>query len=74
MKTKSLCPECLRVIEAEVVKENNKILIKKTCPEHGYFEDVYWSDAEFYEKFKKFAYDGKGVSNPNTEEKKRLSS
>ena len=69
MKTKSLCPECLRVIEAEVVKENNKILIKKTCPEHGYFEDVYWSDAEFYEKFKKFAYDGKGVSNPNTEEK-----
>ena len=70
MKTKSLCPECLRVIEAEVVKENNKILIKKTCPEHGYFEDVYWSDAEFYEKFKKFAYDGKGVSNPNTEEKK----
>ena len=57
------------MIEADVVKENNKMIIKKTCPEHGYFEDVYWSDAELYEKFKNFAYDGKGVSNPNTQEK-----
>ena len=69
MKTKSLCPECLQIIEAEVVKENNKMLIRKTCPEHGFFEDIYWSDAELYEKFKKFACNGKGVSNPNTEEK-----
>ena len=29
MKTKSLCPECLEVIDAEVYESGGKILIKK---------------------------------------------
>ncbi len=51
MKTKSLCPVCFRVIEAEVYEEEGKILIKKRCEKHGEFDDVYWSDAELYRKF-----------------------
>ena len=51
MKTKSLCPQCLKVIDAEVYEEDGKILMKKSCEEHGEFDDIYWSDADLYEKF-----------------------
>ncbi|MHC1564728.1 MAG: tetraether lipid synthase Tes [Candidatus Syntropharchaeales archaeon] len=64
IKTKSICPVCKMVIEADVLEEGGKILIKKTCPEHGYFEDVYWSDPASFYKFKRFGRDGRGVSNP----------
>ncbi len=45
-KTKSLCPQCLRVIDAHYVKEEiqNKdwVLLKKNCPEHGHFSVPIW--------------------------------
>ncbi|MEA2032527.1 MAG: radical SAM protein [Euryarchaeota archaeon] len=60
MKTKSLCPECLAVIDAEVYEsEGGEILIKKKCEKHGEFDDVYWSDASLYHKFAKWRYEGK---------------
>lgn len=67
MQTKSLCPECLKVIDAEVYEENGQILMRKACPEHGTFRDVYWSDAALYKKFARFAHDGTGLENPMTE-------
>jgi len=51
MKTKSLCPHCHKVIDADVYEEEGKILMKKSCAEHGDFNDVYWSDADLYKKF-----------------------
>lgn len=69
-KTKSLCPECMEVIDAEVVEEDGKAVIKKTCPKHGSFEDVYWSDVSMYRWAEKFARVGKGVQNPRTKEKR----
>ncbi len=62
--TKSLCPVCSAVIDAAIVEENGKILLKKTCSEHGYFEDVYWSSPKQYKRFEKFLHDGDGISNP----------
>ena len=56
--TKSLCPVCSAVIDAAIVEDNAKILLKKTCSKHGYFEDVYWSDAKQYKRFEKFWHDG----------------
>jgi len=50
-KTKSLCPQCLKVVDAEVYEEDGKILMKKSCEVHGEFDDIYWSDADLYEKF-----------------------
>ena len=61
--TKSICPECKRVIEASVFEENGKMLMEKECPDHGNFRDVYWSDAELYRKFEKYSYTGEGISN-----------
>jgi len=42
MHTESLCPICLRVLEAFIVEENGNASMLKTCPEHGSFETVLW--------------------------------
>lgn len=62
--TKSLCPECLAVIDASILEENGKIILEKTCKKHGYFKDVYWSNPKQYKRFDKFWHDGNGISNP----------
>lgn len=42
-KTKSVCPVCLRVIEAErAVGDDGNIYLLKTCPEHGAFRALIW--------------------------------
>ncbi|MDK2893015.1 tetraether lipid synthase Tes [Methanohalophilus sp.] len=66
-RTQSICPECLKVVDAEVFEENGRIMIEKTCHEHGRFREVYWSDAELYHKFKRFGKKGNGISNPMTD-------
>ncbi|MET1124092.1 MAG: tetraether lipid synthase Tes [Archaeoglobaceae archaeon] len=66
-RTLSLCPECLKILEAEVYEENGKVMIRKFCEEHGEFVDVYWGDAEMFKKAARFAADGHGVATPITE-------
>ncbi len=56
-KTKSLCPQCLKVIDAEIFEQDGQILMKKRCAEHGEFDDVYWSDADLYQKFARWDFD-----------------
>ncbi|MBN2014358.1 MAG: radical SAM protein [Candidatus Altiarchaeota archaeon] len=65
-KTESLCPRCLEKIPAELVEEEGKVLIKKECPEHGRFSDIYWSDVENYKKTIECWNNGTGVENPRT--------
>lgn len=62
-KTKSLCPDCGKIIEADIVAKDGKVLIEKTCPEHGFYSDVYWSDVDMYLRAEKYAYDGIGLHN-----------
>ncbi|MEW6009840.1 MAG: tetraether lipid synthase Tes [Euryarchaeota archaeon] len=66
-KTKSLCPECLKPLDAEVYEEQGKVMIKKECPEHGSFNNVYWSDSDIYRKAEDCDYVGKGLKNPQTD-------
>jgi len=65
-RTKSICPECLKVLDATIFERDNKVYIKKECPEHGKFQDVYWSDYDQYLRAEKFRYDGDGLRNPRT--------
>jgi len=44
--------------------------MSKTCPEHGEFEDMYWSSADLYEKFMHFEKSGPHLENPRTETKR----
>lgn len=65
-KTKSLCPECLDIIDAEVYEEQDRIMIKKECKKHGEFENTYWSSSEIYYIASDYDYEGDGLSNPQT--------
>jgi uncharacterized radical SAM superfamily Fe-S cluster-containing enzyme len=62
--TLSLCPECIKKIPADIYEEGGKVLIRKECPEHGEFKDVYWSDVDMYLMAEKYAHDGVGLMNP----------
>ena len=68
-QTKSLCPECLQVLEANIFEEDNKVFIEKTCPDHGKFTELYWSDYEQYQRAEKLRAEGTGLANPRTETK-----
>src|SRR6185437_12940951 len=46
--TQSLCPECIKVISALIFEEDGKVIMEKTCPEHGYFRDIISSDVHLY--------------------------
>lgn len=63
-KTTTLCPECKKIIEADIFERDGKVMISKTCEEHGFYEDIYWSDVDMYHKAQTWAYDGIGVENP----------
>jgi uncharacterized radical SAM superfamily Fe-S cluster-containing enzyme len=64
--TKTICPECLKVLDATIFEDGGKVYIKKECPEHGSFQELYWSDYEQYLRAEKFRYDGEGLNNPRT--------
>ncbi|NLX60205.1 MAG: radical SAM protein [Phycisphaerae bacterium] len=64
----SLCPECRRRVDAELRDVDGQVRMLKTCPEHGSFEDIYWSDTRLYLTAEEFFYgDGQGLENPQTE-------
>ena len=62
--TKSLCPECGKTLDAEVIKEEGKVLIKKTCDEHGEFVNTYWSDDEIYDRVDDYEPSLTSLENP----------
>jgi len=51
--TQSVCPVCLRVIEARrTVGKDGCVYLEKTCPEHGDFSTLIWEgSAEDYKKW-----------------------
>ncbi|MDR2707261.1 MAG: radical SAM protein [Nitrososphaerota archaeon] len=67
--TRSICPECLKALDAVIYEEDGKVFIKKTCPEHGSFNELYWSDYNHYMRAEKLRFTGEGISNPHTETK-----
>ena len=68
--TQSICPECLKVVDADIFEEDGKVYIKKICPEHGEYSDLYWGDYDQYIRAQKYAHDGNVLNNPRTEEKR----
>jgi len=46
--TNSLCPTCLKVIQAKVILQDGKVFMLKTCPDHGPMRTLLSSDAAYY--------------------------
>ncbi|MDT7867503.1 MAG: radical SAM protein [Acidianus sp.] len=59
--TTSLCPVCMRLLPARVLERDGKVYIRKICPEHGEFEELYYGDAELYHKMMKYEETGHGT-------------
>ena len=63
--TTSLCPECTAKLEAVLSEEDGKVIMEKTCPEHGEFRDVIYSDVKLYLKMEEWSFgDNRGLENP----------
>ncbi|MGH2478142.1 MAG: radical SAM protein, partial [Ktedonobacteraceae bacterium] len=46
--TRSICPQCRRVIDAQILLRDNQVYMRKRCPEHGVFEALIYGDAQAY--------------------------
>ena len=44
--TRSICPDCRRVIDAQVILRDNKVYMRKRCPTCGPFEALVYGNAE----------------------------
>ena len=62
--TRTLCPICSTVLGAEILDEEGKVFITSTCPEHGRFRNLYWSDTETYQRFDRYERLGTGITTP----------
>ena len=52
--TRSICPTCRRVIDAQILIRDNRVFMRKRCPAHGLFEALVYSDATLYTNSSKF--------------------
>lgn len=61
-KTRSICPECLRELDARVTQEGKEVFLEKNCPEHGNFKFLIEKDAELYKKIMNVEFAGDRIS------------
>lgn len=52
--TRSICPECKRVIDAQILLRDGKVFMRKRCPEHGWFEALIFGDAQLYTEIARY--------------------
>ena len=46
--TRSICPRCLDTIDAQILLQDGRVIMRKRCANHGWFESLISSDAEMY--------------------------
>lgn len=52
--TLSLCPHCLKRIDAKIVFKDDKVWMRKTCREHGFFEVLIADDITYYKNARNY--------------------
>jgi len=52
--TLSLCPECLKRIDAKIVFENDNVYMLKRCPEHGNSKVLIADDIAYYKNIRNY--------------------
>lgn len=52
--TRSICPVCRAVIDAQILIRDNKVYMRKRCAAHGLFEALVYGDAAMYTNSAKF--------------------
>ncbi len=64
-RTKTVCPECKLIVDGTIYRDEENVMIRKFCPEHGWSIEKYWEDYEMYMKMRSYNYYGRGFDNPN---------
>jgi uncharacterized radical SAM superfamily Fe-S cluster-containing enzyme len=52
--TLSLCPVCLKRVDAKIVFENDHVFMLKNCPEHGFQKVLIATDVEYYKNIRNY--------------------
>ncbi|WP_025742315.1 radical SAM protein [Aquimarina pacifica] len=52
--TLSLCPSCLKRVDAKIVFENDKVFMLKRCKEHGRSKVLIADDVEYYKNIRNY--------------------
>jgi uncharacterized radical SAM superfamily Fe-S cluster-containing enzyme len=55
-KTVSICPVCLKKVQAELKIDNGKILIIKNCEDHGSFSATHWQSPSIFKFSEQFDF------------------
>ncbi len=71
-KVESVCPACyqdgkIQKINANIIEDDGKVWISKTCDKHGPFKDIYFGDANLYKKWMKYKVTGKSAPDVKTQ-------
>lgn len=56
--TVSLCPECMRTVQAKIVEQDGRIYLRKHCPEHGAQVALLEADAGYFRRRNDFSRPG----------------
>jgi uncharacterized radical SAM superfamily Fe-S cluster-containing enzyme len=62
--TRSMCPQCEKLVPAKVLAEGGKVLVRRTCPEHGDFDGLVCSDVAWWEDLPRFTVEGVRPKSP----------
>lgn len=47
-RTRSICPQCLQPLDADVIERDGEVWLEKSCPEHGPWSALLSSDVAHY--------------------------
>ena len=65
--TRSICPECRVVIDAQILLRDDQVFMRKRCEQHGWFEGLIYADARAYVEQAKFNKPGQAPARITTE-------
>jgi uncharacterized radical SAM superfamily Fe-S cluster-containing enzyme len=66
-RTQSICPKCTRLLDAELLARDGKVVLSRMCPEHGAVEAVVYGDARRYLEIQRFNKPGEQPLERQTE-------
>jgi hypothetical protein len=64
--TRSICPKCRNVIDAQVLLRDGQVYLRKRCEEHGWFEGLIYADARAYVEQARFNRPGQAPARITT--------
>src|ERR671930_241483 len=56
--TKSICPQCGQLLEAELRNRDGKVVLARSCADHGEYAAVVYGDAARYLEIQRFSRPG----------------